>query len=650
MLTRLLAAAIAVLPAVGAVAQPLSTAFTLQGRLDANGSPANGVHDFRFALFDSAAAGAQLGPTLCVDNLSVSAGTFLTQLDFGPQFAGQQRFLEIQVRQDTGLGCSNGTGFVTLSPRQNLTASPNAVYSLGAGSAANATLLNSQPASFYLNASNLTAGTVPDARLSNSVDLVNAAQTIGAVKTFSVAPAFTTAGAPFTVTSTTLVANLNADRLDGLNSSDFVQTTGAQTVAGVKTFSGPTYLNGFVGFGTTSPIGLANFVMNQSTTGFGGMYVNTTGTTGEPFYGYAQGGSIGAYHYIDGDDSGKWKLNVNAGARLTVTGNGDVGIGTTSPSNRLTVAQESDTNCFIAVNSGSTAAQASGLRLNDRGTSYWTLNKTADNDFVIREVGPNADRLYIAQGGNVGIGTSDPLSLLYIRSTEQDAVRIYNAYGSTLSTALVATCDASQSTSVLGVVFSAGGGSGVAGWGDVSTGLVYGVMGISNSSSGYGVYSDGRFAATGTKSFQIDHPLDPQNKYLNHYCEEGPEPLNVYRGTVTLDERGEAVIDLPGYFSEINKDPSYTLTAVGSPMPALYISHKIEGNHFSISGGVPRGEVCWRVEAARNDRFVRAHGAPVEQDKSPEYRGRYLQPDLYGQPPEKGQFYRPDPHAQPHAH
>jgi hypothetical protein len=48
-----------------------------------------------------------------------------------------------------------------------------------------------------------------------------------------------TGTAPLTVASTTLVTNLNADRVDGLKGSDFVRGTGtvSQTITGVKTFS-----------------------------------------------------------------------------------------------------------------------------------------------------------------------------------------------------------------------------------------------------------------------------------------------------------------------------------------------------------------------------------------------------------------------------
>jgi hypothetical protein len=242
-----LAALLITLVAAAAHAQPLSTAFTYQGRLDASGSPAGGTYDFRFTLFDAPSAGTQLGPVLCVNNLAVTNGVFTVQLDFGSQFAGQQRFLEVWVRADTGLDCSTNAGFTTLSPRQNLTASPNAVYSLSAGSAStagtatNATQLNSQPASFYTNAANLSVGTLPDSRLSTNVDLVNTTQTIGAVKNFAVAPAFTAlSGPPFTIPSTAgLVVNLNADLLDGLNSTDFVQLGGTQTIAGTKSFASP---------------------------------------------------------------------------------------------------------------------------------------------------------------------------------------------------------------------------------------------------------------------------------------------------------------------------------------------------------------------------------------------------------------------------
>jgi hypothetical protein len=136
--------------------------------------------------------------------------------------------------------------------------------------------------------------------------------------------------------------------------------------------------------------------------------------------------------------------------------------------------------------------------------------------------------------------------------------------------------------------------------------------------------------------------LDPQNKYLNHYCAEGPEPLNIYRGNSILDSEGEALVDLPSYFETINKDWTYNLTAVGAPMPNLHISQKIHNNQFKIAGGQPGMQVSWMVQAVRNDRYVEQYGAPVEQDKPEEHRGKYLNPELYGQPKSMGVFYEPE--------
>jgi len=47
----------------------------------------------------------------------------------------------------------------------------------------------------------------------------------------------TTGTAPFTVASTTVVSNLNADTVDGLQGTSIVQTSGDQSVGGIKTFT-----------------------------------------------------------------------------------------------------------------------------------------------------------------------------------------------------------------------------------------------------------------------------------------------------------------------------------------------------------------------------------------------------------------------------
>ena len=143
----------------------------------------------------------------------------------------------------------------------------------------------------------------------------------------------------------------------------------------------------------------------------------------------------------------------------------------------------------------------------------------------------------------------------------------------------------------------------------------------------------------------IDHPLDPQNKLLKHFCLESPEILNLYRGNATLDGSGEAVVSLPAYFAEINTDFSYQLTPVGGAAPGLYIKEKISNNRFVIAGGSAGLEVSWVVYAKRNDPYIRSNpeNSAPEVLKTGRYAGKFIHPELYGQPATKGFLYMPKP-------
>lgn len=236
----------------------------------------------------------------------------------------------------------------------------------------------------------------------------------------------------------------------------------------------------------------------------------------------------------------------------------------------------------------------------------------------------------------------------------------YGVYGVSASTEGRGTLGFSTATS--GTTYGVFGqsnsntGIGTLGFAVATTGSPVGVWGLtqSTSSSSYGVrgtatspafaiYAVGSYGASGTKSFRIDHPFNPETHYLLHYSMEAPEPINVYRGSVTLNSKGESWVELPRYFGEINRDPSYQLTPIGAAMPNLHIASKITNNRFKIAGGVPGKEVSWIVKAVRNDLYVRQYGAPVETEKDEYERGKYQHPELYGQPAEKGIDYRIKP-------
>jgi hypothetical protein len=172
----------------------------------------------------------------------------------------------------------------------------------------------------------------------------------------------------------------------------------------------------------------------------------------------------------------------------------------------------------------------------------------------------------------------------------------------------------------------------------------YAVQGV--SSSGYAGYFDGDVTVTGdldvtgtltkgTDNFKIDHPLDPENKYLSHSVVESPDIKNIYDGNVVLDEQGEAVVELPSYFEALNRDFRYQLTCIGGYAP-VYIAEKVSNNRFKIAGGNPAMEVSWQVTGIRQDPYANAHPIVVEEEKPANEKGYYLHPKEWGQPEEKG--------------
>ncbi len=134
---------------------------------------------------------------------------------------------------------------------------------------------------------------------------------------------------------------------------------------------------------------------------------------------------------------------------------------------------------------------------------------------------------------------------------------------------------------------------------------------------------------SGNKLFLIDHPQDPENKYLKHFCTEGPEANTLYRGTIQADANGEAVVELPGYFEALNKDFSYHLTPIGG-WANLYVKEKIKNNKFVIAGAKPGMEISWLVIAERNDPLYQSIDRNVEVEKKGVNKGKYLHPEVYG--------------------
>ncbi len=164
----------------------------------------------------------------------------------------------------------------------------------------------------------------------------------------------------------------------------------------------------FTGIGRANPISnVERFgVHSPATSGYGGMYVSTAGEGAQPFYGYSTGGDFNVWHYYDGATK-KWHLYFN-GRRLTVLSNGDVGIGTETPTHRLHVVD----------NTGGQVVRVEGAGgLHAIATSLPALIGWSDGTSAIQGACTNASG-YDFYANGAGINYGSPSSIRWKRDVQ----------------------------------------------------------------------------------------------------------------------------------------------------------------------------------------------------------------------------------------
>jgi len=103
------------------------TAFTYQGQLQNNGSPANGSYDLTFTLYATNTTGSAIAGPVTNAAVAVTNGLFTTLVNLGPgAFTGMSNWLALAV------STNGANSFSLLGPRQQVTPTP---YALLAGSA-----------------------------------------------------------------------------------------------------------------------------------------------------------------------------------------------------------------------------------------------------------------------------------------------------------------------------------------------------------------------------------------------------------------------------------------------------------------------------------------------------------------------------------
>lgn len=145
----------------------------------------------------------------------------------------------------------------------------------------------------------------------------------------------------------------------------------------------------------------------------------------------------------------------------------------------------------------------------------------------------------------------------------------------------------------------------------------------------------------GGGTFKIDHPMDPENKYLYHSFVESPDMMNVYNGNIVTNEMGEAIVELPDYFQALNSDFRYQLTAIGT-FAQVIVKEKIENGKFVVASSEPNVEISWQVTGIRKDPYAIANRVVPEVEKADANKGKYLHPAAYGQPESMGEGASPE--------
>ena len=444
-----------------------TTAFTYQGQLRENGAipPDTNTYDLQFRVIDD--LNVQQGPTLCFDNVALAGGLFTVSLDFGNVFTGAPRHLEIGVRPGGALAdCSLNPGTYTiLAPNQTITSAPYSVMSVDSST------LGGMGGAYYRNATNINAGTLADVRLSSNVALLNNSQTFTGAKAFSTAPSFTAAGAPMSVSSISLVSNLNADLLDGQHGS-YYQNSGNQnagTLSDSRLSSNVALLNAVQTFTANKTFSSGNpITINDTTSGGYAFEVNNSGGTSVWIDNDATASGLIAYG-ISLDVEGTTTRYGMVNDVLGTTGTGyNVWSTNASPAGRGYYASMTGTGTTYGVYVSNNSTDGYGGYFNNTATSGTTYGLYCENNST------DGYGLYALHDASTGTGPA-----IYGRSdsTSSNAFAIHGRMNS-----------ASASTSSAAVRGeNAGAGRGV--WGSVE-GEGEGVYGATVDGEGvYGIAS-----------------------------------------------------------------------------------------------------------------------------------------------------------------
>ncbi len=262
-----------------------------------------------------------------------------------------------------------------------------------------------------------------------------------------------------------------------------------------------------------------------------------------------------------------------------------------------------------------------GQAISTSGTTYGVYGQVSSpNGFAGYFLGPLGSRNFFER--RVGIGTLNPGTML-------DVVGSGNLIRGTHSNGHIGIIGDTNAG-----MYAQRGGAGFTprGWLGENNAGVRAQAGNAVPGALAGLF-EGNVNVTGSisnagGSIRIDHPLDPENQYLQRGFVESPDMAVVYSGNVVTDSAGVAEVNLPDYFEAAYTHIRYQLTVIGVFAQAI-VSDKVSGHRFMIATDQPDVEVSWQVTATRNDAWARANRVETEKLKSESTRGELLHPAAY---------------------
>lgn len=379
----------------------LGSAFTYQGRLLDGGEGRDGIYDFEFRLFDAPTEGNQIGETNFGEDIEVAGGYFTAELDFEGVYDGTNAWLEVAVKE--GLA---KVPFTVLSPRQKLTAAPNASYAAtsdwngllnmpagfadGVDNDTNTHLSESQVESYIAN--DVSTGSIP---YDNGTKLVSSGLSFSGGN-------FHFTGGVNPSTDLQIAAEDGAEIAIGgpvyptrkVSIFTDTDTYGLYSEA-ANPFSSNT---GLVGLATGNSSGVGYGVYGNSTNSFGDNYgvygradINSTGTNYGVYGKAMNGGAGGAWAgYFYGDTCITGILNPTQSLHIASGDNVKVAMGSGFTTAKLTVS--SDTAPYAIYARAAAAGDSSSCAI--RGDS---ASDSAGSNIGVYGIGSGAN------GANYGI-------------------------------------------------------------------------------------------------------------------------------------------------------------------------------------------------------------------------------------------------------